>query len=287
MNHGKVFEALNWASSFLKGKGLSENAGELFLCHLLNWSRSTLFANMREELPEEIATLFHQGMVEHGKGVPIQYLMGYEFFFGRSFLVNDSVLIPRPETEELVYHTLKKINSLFSYHQKVRLADIGTGSGAIAISMKLENPLLTVYASDLSEAALKVACENADILKVDIPFFHGNLLQPFAEKGLKLDIVMSNPPYIPKGDREWMSKVVTEHEPSSALFAGEDGLTIYRQFMKELPDVLAQKALVGFEVGAGQGPTVAALFHETFPNAKVEVLNDINGKDRMVFCTIE
>ncbi|WP_335871460.1 peptide chain release factor N(5)-glutamine methyltransferase [Bacillus sp. 2205SS5-2] len=287
MSSLKVFEALAWASSFLKKNGRDENVGELYLRHLLRWSRSQLFANTREIVAKDVYVEFQQGIQQHGKGTPIQYLIGSEEFYGRSFLVNESVLIPRPETEELVNHSLNKLAQLFPGEYALSLADIGTGSGAISISMKLEQPELTVYASDLSGDALAVAKQNAAALEAkEITFFHGNLLQPFIERELKLDIILSNPPYIPESDRSWMSEVVTEHEPSSALFAGEDGLDLYRQFMEELPRVMADKALIGFEVGAGQGETVAELLQETFPNAGVEVVFDINGKDRMVFCTL-
>lgn len=282
----KVYEALNWASSFLTEKGRDENAGEIMLRHLTGMSRAQLFANMRDDLDEAVWAEFEKFVHLHGEGEPIQYLLGFEEFYGRRFSVSPSVLIPRPETEELVYGALERIRKWFPEGSLLRLLDVGTGSGAIGVTMKLEEPKLSVTLSDLSEAALVVAEQNAKELGAKVKTIYGDLLQPFIEEGMKFDIILSNPPYIPYRDYSWMSVVVKDHEPHSALFAGEDGLDLYRRFMKELPLVLKERALVGFEVGTGQGETVARMLRETFPSAVVEVVNDINGKDRMVYAKI-
>lgn len=286
-NHSvKIFEALNWASSFLKENKREEHAGELLLRHFSGLSRTSMLTMLREELDEQVWAIFQEAVKKHADGEPIQYIIGSEEFYSRRFEVNEHVLIPRPETEELVYGTLKRLEKLFPDGNPVELVDVGTGSGAISVTLKLEKPSLKVTAIDLSDDALRVARKNADTLGAEIEFFHGDLLQPLILQGKKVDAVISNPPYIPIADQEWMSDIVTEHEPHMALFAGEDGLDLYRRLMDELPVVVKEKALIGFEIGAGQGEVVAALLQKTFPNAHVEIVFDINGKDRMVFAEI-
>ncbi|WRP06438.1 peptide chain release factor N(5)-glutamine methyltransferase [Rossellomorea aquimaris] len=282
-----IFEALKWASSFLVENGRDENVGEIYLRHLVGMSRSQLLAEQRRSVPLEKWEEFQDGIRRHVGGVPIQHIIGVEEFYGREFVVNEHVLIPRPETEELIYYGLQKMKDLFSDSDTSLLAaDVGTGSGAIAITLKLEADRfpLDMMAVDISSEALAVANENSERLGAEVRFFEGDLLQPLIEEGVKLDILLSNPPYIPLTDRETLSDIVIEHEPELALFGGEDGFDLYKRFMDELPLVMKEKCLIGFEVGVGQGETVADLLRDTFPDAEVEVVHDINGKDRMVFC---
>jgi release factor glutamine methyltransferase len=287
MNHNKIYEVLQWASSFLKEHGKDENAGELLLRHHLNMTRAQMFAYLRDEIDEQVKQAFINDIKKHVyEHVPVQYLIGFEEFYGRPFLVNKEVLIPRPETEELVEGVLARVNRLFSEHETVSLVDVGTGSGAIAITLALENKALRVSTIDIAPESLQVAKENARRLGAEVEFICGDLLQPFIQAGRKVDVVVSNPPYIPEGDVAFLSPVVKEHEPLRALVGGRDGLDFYRRFMKELPLVLNERALVAFEVGVGQGEAVAQLLRETFKSAFVEVVYDINGKDRMVYAQI-
>ncbi|MFI8706928.1 peptide chain release factor N(5)-glutamine methyltransferase [Bacillus sp. NPDC077411] len=278
----RVYEALKWASSFLREHGRDENAGEIVLCHVLKTNRTGLMMNMREELTEEQEKTFTNFIHKHVEGIPVQYLIGYEMFYGRPFFVNEEVLIPRPETEELVLGVLTRIRRKFG-DKHIHVADIGTGSGAISITLALENPHLHVYTVDIATESIEVARKNAAELEANVTFYHGDLLSPFQETKQKLDVVVSNPPYIPEEDWRGLSSVVKEHEPKRALVGGEDGLDFYRRFMEELPKVLQEESIVAFEVGVGQGEDVRALLKETFPHAHVEVVFDINGKDRMVF----
>lgn len=281
----RVYEALNWASSFLREKGRDENAGELLLCEILGTNRTGLLMNMREELTAEQESVFSDAVERHGKGVPVQYITGVESFYGRTFYVNKEVLIPRPETEELVLGVLERMTKKFG-SAPIEAADIGTGSGAIAITLALEHPGLDISTVDIAVESIEVAKRNAANLGANVTFYHGDVLQPFIQEGRKLDVVVSNPPYIPQWEWEGLSTVVKDYEPTRALVGGEDGLDFYRRFMQELPLVLKERAIVAFEVGAGQGEAVKGMLEETFPSAFVEVVFDINGKDRMVFADI-
>ncbi|MBZ9532892.1 peptide chain release factor N(5)-glutamine methyltransferase [Cytobacillus oceanisediminis] len=283
----KVFEALKWASSYLKDHNREEYAAELLVRHTLQVSRSEMLIKFREDMEDEQFESFQKLVYLHAQGQPVQYIIGQEDFYGRAFTVNKEVLIPRPETEELVQSALARIDRLFGKNAALKLVDVGTGSGAIAVTMKLENPSLQVVATDLYEVSLSVAKQNAKKLGAeDIEFIQGDLLQPLMEQGRSIDIVLSNPPYIPEGDIQTMSDIVTEFEPHRALFAGEDGLVLYRRLCEELPLVVKEKAIIGFEVGAGQSKAAAKLLETAFPQAKVEVQYDINGKDRMVFAEV-
>jgi release factor glutamine methyltransferase len=288
MSHNPIYEVLHWASSFLKENGKEERVAELLLRHHLQVTRAQLFARLRDDIDERVKQAFINDLKKHVyEHVPVQYIIGFEEFYGRSFLVNQEVLIPRPETEELVEGVLTRIKRLFSEKETIEVVDVGTGSGAIAITLALENPALRVSTIDISPESLQVAKENADRLGAEVEFIRGDLLQPFIQADRKVDVVVSNPPYIPESDIALLSPVVKDHEPLRALVGGKDGLHFYRRFMKELPVVLNDRALVAFEVGAGQGEAVARLLRETFHAASVDVVYDMNGKDRMVYAEIQ
>ena len=276
-------EALEWASSFLVDNGREQTAARIVIQHVLGTSYSEVMLHLQDELTAEQQETFKALLEEHVSGRPVQYCVGSEEFYGRSFLVDESVLIPRPETEELVLGTINRLPKLFP-HQTLKLADIGTGSGAIAISMKLECPELTVIATDLSEDALATSQKNAQRLEADIDFRLGDLTAPLA--GEKFDIVLSNPPYIAFDEAQEMSSVVLEHEPHSALFAEEDGLILYRKLAEQLPLYMNSPGLIGLEIGYTQGEKVAKFFQDSFPQATISIEKDINGKPRMIFCEI-
>ncbi|WP_100405728.1 peptide chain release factor N(5)-glutamine methyltransferase [Bacillus solitudinis] len=281
MTSKTIYEALHWASSFLEERNLEPPAAELLIRHHLQVSRTELFMRYRDAITPEFFERYEKDVLTYASGVPVQHIIGYEDFYGRRFKVNKDVLIPRPETEELVLAILEEKKKLFAI-EPVHLVDIGTGSGAISVTIALEDPAIHVRAVDISQSALRVARANASALGADITFFEGDLLQPLLDLNEKVDIVVSNPPYIPLHEEKELATHVRDHEPHLALFGGEDGYDLYRRMIEQLPSVLRCKALVGFEVGAGQGKTVRKMLEVAFPRATTEIREDINRKDRIV-----
>ncbi|WP_018923185.1 peptide chain release factor N(5)-glutamine methyltransferase [Salsuginibacillus kocurii] len=278
-----VYEALRRASSFLKESGREEKAAEWLLRDVLGTEGPAFHMAMREKIEAADWETFKQAVKRHANGEPIQYISGEASFYGRTFAVDSNVLIPRPETEELVWKTLDTCCPKGEPAEPLRLLDIGTGSGVIALTLALEWPDLEVWAVDISEGALKVAKTNASFHKAKVQFVQGDLTEPFLQAGQTFDVIVSNPPYISQPDYENLDPLVREQEPKLALEAGIDGLEVYQKLGKELPKVLAPNGFVGLEIGDEQSEDVAAIMKKAFPNAKITVEKDINKKNRMVF----
>lgn len=249
------------------------------LCHKENIN---LYMVFDEEVPETLKKVYIEGMQRILKHEPMQHVLGYSWFYGYKFIVNSDVLIPRVETEELVAAILVKMDEQFPDKKRV-VADIGTGSGALAITLKKEESELLVYASDISEEALVVAKENASLNECDITFFKGDMLQPFIERNIQLDVLVCNPPYIPSN--EVLEDFVYDHEPHVALFGGEDGLKFYREIFENCHKVLKPNSFMAFEIGYQQKQALTALLKQYLPNATVTFEKDMNQKDRMLFVT--
>ncbi len=254
-----------------------------FLFELCNEYDINLYMEKDNEADIRVEKRFIEGVDKLVKNEPLNYVLGYSYFYGYKFLVNENVLIPRFETEELVGLVLSKYDEYFK-GQKIDLADVGTGSGAIAISLKKEEPNLNVYASDISLEALEVAKENASNNDADITFYQGSMLKPLIENDIKLDILVSNPPYI-KQD-EVLDPSVKDYEPHVALFGGDDGLKFYRMIFEDASKVLKEKSMLFFEMGYDQKENLTALAREYFSNGHIEVIKDINKKDRMLFISL-
>ncbi|MFJ8065577.1 peptide chain release factor N(5)-glutamine methyltransferase [Psychrobacillus sp. NPDC096426] len=279
------YEALTRASSFLEANNREQGVARFLLQHVLGKSYSQLMQDLYEDISTEDFETFWSYVEEHATGRPFQYIIGQETFYDRNFLVNEHVLIPRPETEELIEEVKKRTKKLFRAQFTPKVADIGTGSGAIAITIKKEIPAANVTATDISHEALEVAKQNAQRLEAKIIFKQGDLLAPIANE--KWDIVLSNPPYIGNEEAEFMTDTVLDFEPHLALFAEENGLQLYRKMAEQLPQMMNIPSFIGFEIGYAQGPAVQKMLQTAFPTATVEIVKDINQKNRFVFCTID
>lgn len=267
-------------SKQLEQKGLSLETSKAFLFELCNEYNVNLYLDMDNEVIDIINTRFEDGINRILNDEPMNYVLGYSYFYGYKFIVNKDVLIPRPETEELVCLILSKYDEYFK-GQKINICDVGTGSGAIAISLAKEESNLNVYASDISNEAIEVAKLNAKNNDVNINFMCGSMLDPYIENNIKVDILVSNPPYI-KQD-EVLEASVVDYEPHVALFGGQDGLKFYREIFENAHKIINEKGMLFFEIGYDQKENLTSLAKQYFENAHIEVYKDINGKDRMLF----
>lgn len=268
------FEVLSRASSFLETAGKEGYAIQYLLLARKNWDKTQWLLHMREEISSADEAQVEQDVAALLENIPPQYLLGYEFFFGHRFKVTEATLIPRPETEELVALCLAMNDT-----SKRRVVDIGTGTGAIAVSLKLARPQWTVTAVDLSEAALQVAQENAAALQAELVFKQSDVLSAISEKQ---DIIISNPPYISQAEWDLMDESVRNYEPKTALFAENDGLAIYQKIAKESRQLLQPAGMIFLEIGFRQGNAVKKIFEAAFPEKDVTIHQDLAGKDRMV-----
>ena len=276
-----VKELIKLAESRLDDASKDVNVAKVLFYHLADKQPHELYLMYDEEVSSELEAKFLAGMEEYYQGKPIQYIKGVENFFGRDFKVNEDVLIPRYETEELVENILYRIDDYFAEYQSITLCDVGTGSGAIATSLALEEPRLKVFATDISLKAVTVAKDNAKNLGANIEFMVGDMLEPLLENEIKVDIFVSNPPYIPQ--EQEIEAMVKYNEPHVALFGGNDGLYFYRKIFQGVEPLLQERALLAFEMGFDQRELMEAALQEYFPNDPHEIIKDINGKDRMLF----
>ena len=276
-----IRELLRESETMLDDTNKDCNVAKVLFYHLANKEPHQLYLMMDEEVEDELYQAFQAGIKRYMDGEPIQYIKGKETFFSRDFIVNEDVLIPRYETEELVENILYKIDDYFEDYESIDLCDVGTGSGAIAISLALEESKLNVVATDISKEALEVARLNAQELGANIEFYQGDMLEPLIDREMKVDIFVSNPPYIPV--EQDIESVVKDNDPHVALFGGNDGLYFYRKIFSKVQSVIKDRALLAFEMGFDQRELMCQAVEHYFPNIPYEIIKDINGKDRMLF----
>lgn len=242
-------------------------------------SRTDIYADKVRQFSEDENERLSNMSQLLSKGVPIQYVLGKCSFHGHAFNVSPAVLIPRPETEELVDWAIEEVGH--EGIQAPRILDAGTGSGCIAISLKLALPQAEVTAWDLSEDALNVARENAHLLHADVTFKKVDMLRPLKERAT-YDIIVSNPPYICQSEKQEMERNVTEHEPHTALFVPDsDPLRFYRALCSHAQRMLSPGGLLMVELNRAYGQATARLFEES-GLCHIELRQDAFGNDRML-----
>jgi len=272
--------ALRWGSDFLACKG-SENPrweAEVLLAHHLGLSRARLYAQLNRTLPHTALASYRKLVERRACGEPLAYIMGHEEFYGLDFYVDERVFIPRPETELLVEKAFEIAREM---EDDLIVADVGTGCGAIAVALAVHLPKAKVYAIDASPEALEVAAINCRRHGVEgqVHLLEGDLLTPLPEP---VDIIAANLPYVAREEFAKLSKEILDHEPLSALDGGPDGLAHIRRLLAEAGEHLNLHGAILLEIGATQGPAVVRLAGWHFPKAKIELIKDYAGLDRVV-----
>ena len=250
---------------------------KMLLADLMDVNSLELLTILDKEVPEEIEKEYKYRVDELRKGRPIQYIIGNVNFCGNILEVNENVLIPRFETEQLVVNTIEKINELWPT-QVIDLIDLGTGSGAIGLSIKKRLPHINVTLLDISEKALEVAKKNASNLDLNVKYILNDMLENIANK---YDVIISNPPYIKTNEE--IEEIVKNNEPHLALYADNDGLKLYEEILKNVSNNLKDRAIIAFEIGRTQGNRIKEMVNHYLPNSIVKVEQDLSLNDRFVF----
>lgn len=269
-----IGQALRGAADMLRSHCVEvpELTARILLAHSLERDQSWLAAHSDEPIAVDRSQAYAEMIRSRCEGVPTQYICGYQEFFELAIHVTPDVLIPRPETEHLVEAAIARVRP------GNRMADIGTGSGAIAIAVARNSPGAVIAASDLSSRALRVATGNATRLECSVQFCQGDLAAPFRQGSF--DIVVSNPPYVPRKDMGGLQREL-RHEPSMALFGGEDGLRIVGRLVHEVPRILKPGGWFLAEIGFNSRPAIEIMLGR--PEwEQPEFLKDLAGIDRVV-----
>lgn len=314
-----VLQAVDWAARKLDGRSdrgdpadhgspadrASRVESEMLLGEVCASSRLELYLNHERRLDLKESTRFSALVGRRMHGEPVQYLTGSTEFYGRGFGVTPDVLIPRPETERLVEHVRPYLDGVHRERNgnpavragarktgkaridaPVRFADIGTGSGVLAVTLALECPFALGYATDVSPGALEVARRNAGRLLRDglrIDFMRGSLLAPFDPAAMPaLDLIVSNPPYVTSREMDGLPEEVRRFEPRLALHGGEDGLACCRKLIEQAPGYLKEGGMIALEIGAGQSAAVTRLMADRSAYGNMKIVKDYNGLDRVV-----
>jgi release factor glutamine methyltransferase len=280
-----LIEAINDASTKLAAAGVPNARfdAEMLLRHALGRDRAWLLAHIQDGIDDEHRTIFERTIERRALREPLQYITGQQEFWGLDFLVTADVLIPRPETEWIVETALGAVPGR---NKPVLIADLCTGSGCIAVSLAKELQSARIFATDTSAKALDVARENARRHEVrgGIRFLEGDLFGPLEELDIRgqLDIIVSNPPYVPSEERRTLQPEVRDYEPAAALFAGPDGTELHRRIIGTAPRFLKGKGLLIMEMGLGQADKLRQMVRDTGVYDSPHLLKDLAGIERVI-----
>lgn len=264
---------------FAKGHIHSDYA-KILVAEILNCNPLELLNHLEEEVSEEKVNLLKKEIKALEENKPLQYVLGHINFYGNDFYIDERVLIPRFETEELVENTIKYINKVFT--EPVDIIDLGTGSGVIGLTLEKKVSTKSVDLIDISKDALDVANINCEKLSSKANLIQSDMFQNVDKK---YDVIISNPPYI-KTEEE-IEEIVKNNEPHLALYAGKDGLDCYRKILENISIHMKDKCLVAFEIGMTQKEEIKHLIQQYLPTAQIEVKKDLSEKDRMIFIYYE
>lgn len=242
----------------------------------LGVDRAYLLAHPEQPLTDDQAAQYRAWLERAAAGEPLAYLLGRRAFYDRDFIVTPDVLIPRPETELLLEQAL----AFARQKPTLTVVDVGTGSGALAVTLAANLPSARVYATDISPAALDVARRNAALHHTNVKFLQGDLLRPVIEHDVHVDLLLANLPYVASGDLPHLD--VSRYEPQLALDGGADGLDLVRRLLAQAPAACNPGALILLEIGADQGAAALALARNTFSQADIQLIKDYAGHDRIL-----
>ena len=249
---------------------------KILLADLLNKNPLELLNCLEETITEDIVDLYKKEVLALEEGRPLQYVIGSVNFFGNRYYIDQRVLIPRFETEELVENTIKYVKDNFK--EPIDIVDLGCGSGVIGLTLEKKISTNSVDLIDISKEALEVTKINCDNLDSNANLIENNFLDNIDKK---YDLIISNPPYI--STNEEIEEIVKDNEPSIALYAGEEGLDCYRKILSQVKNNMKDKCLIAFEIGCNQGEEITKLVNEYLNDVKVEIKKDLSDRDRMLF----
>lgn len=263
---------------------------QLLMTYVLNVDKTYLFVHRDQMLEQETVDRLMDLVKKRKKGYPLQYIIGKQEFMGLDFYVEPGVLVPRPDTEILVESIIDRVKTMGHTGNKINIVDIGTGSGAIALSLAYYIKGSYIYAIDISDKALNIANKNCKDIGLEdrVVFLKGNLINPLEKFHLddRINIIVSNPPYIKSNEIAQLQTEVSTYEPKLALDGGDDGLDYYREIIPIAKRYLINRGILAFEIGYDQGDSVSELM-KSEGYVAIDIIKDLAGMDRVVIGKIQ